>query len=152
MELPETQGPTHPYIGASPACWEMYGEALARSYGEFRYPACHRLTVDAYAVQHPGVPERRSIGSVGLHLMRLCAVLERDLALRDGASAMREVAARRPAFHWLQPPRAIGTITVRDVLGARDVDEYCAWAERWARDVWSAWSAHHPTVRMWLDG
>ncbi|MFQ3593687.1 MAG: DUF5946 family protein [Gemmataceae bacterium] len=54
-------GPTHPYMGASPACWAIYGEVLAREYGEFAYPPIHRLTVDTYAAQHPGTKSRQSI-------------------------------------------------------------------------------------------
>jgi hypothetical protein len=72
LELPEHDGPTHAYIGASPACWALYGE--------LRYPPSHRLTVDVYAVQHPGGDERRAIQSVALHLMALCLVLEREVA------------------------------------------------------------------------
>ena len=68
--VPVTDGPTHPYIGASPGCWAIYGEVLAREYGEYAYPPVHRLTVDAYAAQHPGVPSRRSIQSVAIHLRR----------------------------------------------------------------------------------
>ena len=46
-----------------------------RELGELRNPDIHRLSVDTYAVQHPGVPERRSIQSVAVHLMCLCLVL-----------------------------------------------------------------------------
>ena len=77
LDLPEHDGPTHAYIGASPACWALYGELLAREYGELRYPPSHRLTVDVYAIQHPGGGERRAIQSVAVHLMALCLVLER---------------------------------------------------------------------------
>ncbi|MDZ7628938.1 MAG: DUF5946 family protein [Parvularculaceae bacterium] len=36
----------------------------------------HRLSVDAYAVQHPGGASRQAIQSVGLHLARLYIQLE----------------------------------------------------------------------------
>ena len=75
--VPNTDGPTHRYIGASPGCWQRYGQLLAREYGEYAYPDEHRLTVDAYAVQHPGVPGKQSSQSVAVHLMSLCLVLER---------------------------------------------------------------------------
>src|SRR5436190_1879442 len=32
---PDADGPTHPYLGASPGCWAVYGEVLAREYGEY---------------------------------------------------------------------------------------------------------------------
>jgi hypothetical protein len=40
--LPDVNGPTHPYLGASASCWAVYGEVLAREYGEYRYPPVHR--------------------------------------------------------------------------------------------------------------
>jgi hypothetical protein len=43
----------------------VYGEMLAREYGDPAYFRVHQLTVDTYAVQHPGPRERRAIQSVG---------------------------------------------------------------------------------------
>lgn len=52
-------GKPHKYIGASQECWNLYGEVLAKEYGEYNYPQLtHRLTVDTYAIQHPGEPIR----------------------------------------------------------------------------------------------
>ena len=78
--VPEIEGPTHRYLGASPGCWAVYGEVLEKEYGDYlRYAPVHRLTVDAYAAQHPGVPSPQSIQSVAVHLIRLHLVLERGL-------------------------------------------------------------------------
>jgi hypothetical protein len=32
--VPDIEGPTHRYIGASPGCWQIYSEMQARGYGE----------------------------------------------------------------------------------------------------------------------
>jgi hypothetical protein len=141
----------HPYIGASPACWALYGELIAREYGELRYPPSHRLTVDVYAVQHPGTGEPRAIKSVAIHLIALCLVLERGVATVTVRELMRRVLDREPEFTWLEPPQRGGSVTVRDVLASRDLAEHAANVERWARDVWEAWSPHHDTVHRWLD-
>jgi len=149
--LAEYDGPTHPYIGASPACWALYGELLAREYGELGYPACHRLTVDAYAVQHPGSRERRTIQSVGTHLTGLFLVLERGF---DGpaATAMKnDVLATGPDFPWLSPPGAAEVLTVRDVLLAQPDIRHSDAVYTWARSVWEAWELHHDTVAGWVD-
>lgn len=67
--VPNFEGSTpHPYIGASAGCWSIYGEILAKEFGEYEYPSIHRLTVDAYCVQHPGTSSRKSIQSVAVHL------------------------------------------------------------------------------------
>ena len=149
--LPPGDGPTHPYIGASSACWGLFGELLAREYGPLGYPLSHRLAVDAYAVQHPGRPEPRSIRSVALHLAGLCLVLEQGVEPRRATRAIRDLLARKPAFAWLEPPRPNGTVTVRDVLSAADFDEHRRRVEQCARDVWEAWSGHHEVVRRWIE-
>jgi hypothetical protein len=150
--VPAIEGPTHPYIGASPGCWQVYGEVLAREYGEFANPPVHRLTVDAYAAQHPGVPGRRSSQSVAVHLMSLCAVLEQGLEPRAATRAIGQFLATQREFPWLTPPPTLGEVTVLDVRDATDLADHTARVERWARSVWAAWSAHHQTVRKWLTG
>ena len=66
-------GKPHPYVGANAGCWELYGRVLAHEYEALPLlRETHLLTVDTYSVQHPGVPCRRSIQSVSIHLMRLC--------------------------------------------------------------------------------
>ena len=44
---PRSEGPVHRYMLSSPGCWALYGELLAREYGDVRYMAAHRLTIDA---------------------------------------------------------------------------------------------------------
>jgi hypothetical protein len=150
--LPEYDGLTHPYIGANAACWALYGELLAHEYAELGYPECHRLTVDAYAVQHPGTRESRSIQSVGTHLSGLYLVLKRGL---DGpaATAMKNrVLATGPRFVWLNPPHPDSTLTVKDVLSMRREMPHCDAIEAWGRSVWDAWELHHETVQGWVEG
>ena len=150
LDLPDSNGPTHPYIGASAACWGLYGELLAREYGELRYPPSHRLTVDVYAVQHPGKPERRATQSVAVHLMALCLVLEREVATVAVRELMDRILRAGPELEWLEPPSPNGAVTVRDVLASRDLAEHKEAVERWAADVWAAWSPHHERVRGWI--
>jgi hypothetical protein len=58
----DREGPTHRYTESSPACWAAYGEVVAREYSDSSYAALHGLTVDAYAVQHPGPGSRCWLG------------------------------------------------------------------------------------------
>ena len=149
--MPDVEGPTHRYMASSPGCWAMYGEVLAREYSDRAYWAVHRVTVDCYAVQHPGEPSTQSINSVGLHLMRLCATLERGLAADAAPELMRMLAKDQRDLTWLEPPRDLGDVTIRDVHDASSPGEHAAEVMRWARSLWSAWSEHHDTVRAWLD-
>jgi len=147
--VPDSDGPTHAYIGASPGCWGIFGEVTAREYGDYRYASAHRFTVDAYAAQHPGVPERRSIQSVAVHLISLHLTLEKGMTSDQTMKAMQRAADRSAAFVWLDPPYPLGEVTVVDVLEAKAPAEHNERVERWARSVWKAWSPHHETVRRW---
>ena len=61
IALPAVTGPVHRYMVSSPACWAAYGAVLAREYGNPKYARLRRLTVDTYAVQHPGTESQQSI-------------------------------------------------------------------------------------------
>jgi hypothetical protein len=148
--VPEIDGPTHRYLDASPGCWQLYGEVLAREYSDRAYWASHRLTVDAYAVQHPGRPSAQSIQSVAAHLISLCLVLERQAAHDYAVRAIRKATAVSERVEWLQPPASMGTTTVVDVHGASDADDHAERVRAWADAAWSAWSEHHPTIRSWI--
>jgi hypothetical protein len=149
---PVCDGPVHPYIGASAGCWAVYGRILEREYGEFRYPDVHRLTVDAFAAQHPGVPSRQSIQSVAVHLIGLHLVLERGAGAKEATAAIR-AAVRRGGFEWLDPPTTLGAAaSVSDVLGATDLADHERRVLLWAQSVWAAWQTHAVTVRSWAVG
>lgn len=151
--VPDSDGPTHAYIGASPGCWALYGKVLAKEYGDYPlYAPVHRLTVDAYAAQHPGTPSRRSIQSVAVHLIRLQLQLERGLPYDKANAAMLRVSSRSGDFVWLDPPVPTGGVTVLDVLRAGGPEEHIGRVRRWAESVWEAWTPHHETVRRWAGG
>lgn len=137
-------GPTHPYILSSPQCWALYTELLATGPGG-------PLAVDAYAVQHPGVPERRAIQSVGAHLVSLCAAFERNWPPARAASLLQRAVENDPGWRWLDPDLPLGVLTIDDVLAARDWADRSEMVERWAQDLWMAYDDHHDLVRDWLD-
>lgn len=146
--FPDIDGPTHRYMESSPGCWQAYGAVLAREYSDGALQAVHRLTVDAYAVQHPGRPSAQSIQSVAVHLMSLCLVVERRVEPAYATRVMGSAVRVKGRFVWLTPPHTRGRVTVLDVAntsGAHE-DAVRAWAER----AWGAWEEHHSVVRNWL--
>jgi hypothetical protein len=151
--VPDIDGPTFPYPGAaSPGCWAVFGEVMAKEYGEFSYPPFHRLSVDAYALQHPGRPMPQTIQSVTVHLISMCCVLERGYDFPRAAAMMRRaIEGHKGEFQWLEPPPYLGEITVLDVASAGDVTDHLERVEAWAHCVWDAWSSHHATIRAWVD-
>lgn len=142
-------GPTHRYIGASPGCWALYGEVLAREYSDSRYGQVHQLTVDTYAVQHPGTPSPQSIQSVTLHLVGLYLVFGRGHALDQVAPAIQRLTAHKGDFIWLEPPPSQGSLTVCHVHAAQRPDEHAARVRQWGESVWTAWAIHHGAARRY---
>lgn len=147
---PDVEGPTHRYMRSSPGCWSVYGEILAREYSNPELLRVHRLTVDTYAVQHPGGEDRQSIQSVGVHLVRLCLFLEHGLTAETANAAMLEAGKRKHAFTWLAPPAALGKLTAADIAQASTPRDHRAAVRAWAKCAWDAWSVHHATIRGWL--
>jgi hypothetical protein len=146
----DVKGPTHRYMESSPGCWAAYGIVLAREYSDPAFYDVHRITVDAYAAQHPGQPSPQSIRSVGLHLVRLCLVLERRLPAEKANNAMIAATKAKQAFTWLEPPPSLGPLTVADIREKLSAAEHEEAVRAWALSVWQAWAAHHETVHRWL--
>jgi hypothetical protein len=135
-------GPTHRYIGASPGCWAIYTELGA---GGLPATLLSPMSVDAYAVQHPGTPGTQSTPSVWVHLITLHLILE---AGWPTSQAIRLRAAGADAFDgwpWLEPPASMGGVTVVDVVEAAEGD--ASVIDRWVRGAWDAWREQHQTVR-----
>ncbi len=137
-------GRPHPYLGATAGCWRLYGRVLAREYENYiALRDTHLYTVDAYSLQHPGVPERRTIQSVSLHLVRLHLALERGFRPPEIMVATRKLLRDPSQFVWLTPPDPNGTMTVSDVLAAEGVEAHRRAVVAWAENVWAAWAPHH---------
>jgi Family of unknown function (DUF5946) len=142
-------GAVHRYVLSSAGCWATYGEVLAREYSDPDTLSVHRLTVDAYAVQHPGRASPQSIRSVALHLISLCACLEHQVPFADSTALIRRAAAHR--YVWLEPPAQRGEVHVDEVVAAQDAAAHRAAVLRWAESAWRAWSAHHAQIEAWLE-
>jgi hypothetical protein len=143
-----SDGPTHRYMESSPGCWAAFGEVLAREYSDPRYMAVHRMTVDAYAVQHPGHSSPQSIQSVAIHLIGLFLTLElRWPAIQVTAAIKR--AADTTTFWWVDPPDSRGAITVANVVPAQSPEKHASEVHAWAKSAWAAWFPHHDQVRRW---
>ena len=148
VQLAPVASTKHPYFGCSASCWALYTEILAREYSSLALmKSIHRLTVDAYAAQHPGKAERRTIRSVWVHLAGLYLILERRLANDFVTRAIGALTKEAEPLVWLEPPERLGSVTVIDVVAASGAIEHEETVRRWARDVWEAWKPHHKAVQ-----
>jgi Family of unknown function (DUF5946) len=146
--LPGVDGPTHDYMESSPACWATYGEVLAREYSDITYRAVHRLTVDTYAVQHPGGDSSQAIQSVAAHLVSMYLMLELGYS-SSRATAVLNAAVEAGGFQHLKRPPHPGEFTIAHVVQASTAMEHIERVHEWATSVWNAWSAHHAQVKTW---
>lgn len=152
LDLPVIEGPTHPYMLSSAACWASYSRVLGREYGEFGYPETHRLTVDAYAAQHPGTDDPRALRSVAGHLVALHLTLERGMEARVVTRAIGAFLERAGGqVTRLEPPSFEGRMNIAQVERARDLAEHTRLVRAWGEDVWGAWSGHHERARAWAE-
>ena len=151
--FPDIEGPNFRYPAASiPGCWKVFGDIMAREFGEFRHPSVHRLSVDAYAAQHPGREIRQTIQSVNVHLIALCLFIERKYPAEKVTGLMRgAVHIFEDELFWLEPPDRRGKFTVLDVARAGTLQEHVELVQVWALSVWGAWSAHYSTIRSYCD-
>jgi hypothetical protein len=109
----------------------------------------HRLTVDAYAVQHPGRPSPQTIQSAAVHLVSLCALLGHGQEPEQAQRLIEAATARKATYHWLVPPDFRGTITVGTVAADPDPAAHARQVTAWASSVWQAWKTHHAQVEEW---
>ncbi len=129
-------GPVHKYMTSSPACWQAYGVVLAREYGnQDLFAAAHRLTVDAFALQHPGsLNDRRAVQSVNLHYMSLWLVFEKDYPLNLAGKALKTLADHEFESR-AKAPTSYG-YTLLDF----DSQDHANSAKQWAQSAFDAWS------------
>ena len=146
--LERIDGPLHAYMLSSPTCWAAFNEVAVREYSNVQLLDVHRLSVDAWAVQHPGDGSRRAIQSVGLHLARLMVQLEQGLHDKAANNAMLGFATRKATLPEL-PPRKAYRVTVADVLGSVDPETHRRAILHWAEATWQDWADQHDFIRNW---
>jgi hypothetical protein len=147
--VPDVDGPTHRYIGASPGCWAIFNVVSARHYANPALGAAHQDLVDAYAAQHPGTPSPQSIQSVTVHLISLCLAFEHGYQPHQRIAALQTATRWRDQYTWLEPPVPPYVYTILDVENAADVAGQIAQTRRWAHAVWDAWAEYHAAIRAW---
>jgi hypothetical protein len=146
LSLPVVEGSTHAYIGASPPCWALFGQVIAREYSGPAYMEAHQTTVDAYAAQHPGRAEPRAVRSVWGHLSSLYLQFERNVPPNAARQVIPLVTSRWEELGWIEPQAGCDAMTIADVVAATDPSEHCSIVERWGRSVWNCWSNHHRRI------
>lgn len=136
--------------GGRAGCLELFEEVIAREFSDYRYGRTHRLTVDAYSLQHPD-KYMRSGKSFAAHLTGMCAALEREDAPALNQSVQSWLSTNPPIDKPAHLPERRGDLTVTYVHAAPDGDEHVKRVREWARAVWAAWAEHHELARRLIN-
>jgi hypothetical protein len=127
-----------------PDCRALFDAVCARDDSDSAFAALHLFTVDAYALQHS---EEHGPRSNAFHRMGLCRLLEYGdnpaLGQRHPRRALKAFEALYRNYPRLEPPRQRGALTIVDVYGAGDPEEYAIRVRQWAGSVWDAYRPHH---------
>ena len=139
-----------PGVGSLDACGELFAEVGAREFADRVFFRSHRLTVDAYCLQHPDA-YMKSSKSAAAHLAAMCWSMEYGRS-ENLPSALKRWLDGSRTYARVPPPPSLrrGGLTVVHVLGVEDPDEYAARAYEWARSAWEAWGEHHDQARVWV--
>lgn len=131
-------------------CLKLFEEILAREFSDYRYGKIHRLTVDAYSLQHPDA-YMRSGKSFAAHLTGIYAALESEDALAINQLVQKWLSTNPKIDKPTRLPEQRGNLTITFIHSAIDADEHSNRVRKWAQEVWDAWSEHHVLAKQLID-
>lgn len=140
-----------PGAGGEEGCVRLFEEVIGREFSRVELFQVHRLTVDAYSMQHPD-RYMKSAKSGAAHLAGICWALE-----HDGGPEVSRMLSRwldgTPDLPTVSPPQPAhrGELTVRHVHEAPDTVQHISRVQEWAESVWAAWHEHHDQGRAWVE-
>ena len=151
--LEQVDGPTHRYIGASPACWRIYTTLIAGGYPVVGSDNYGNLLVDAYAAQHPGGDSPQARQSVAVHLVTLWAVLRAGADVEkaiDIRVRVVSVGRKTGGFEKLEPAPESYPMTVAALIASEPID--AASIDLLVGGVLGSWLVEHESaIRHWYD-
>jgi len=128
-----------------PNCAALRDILLARDFqNPVVYWKYHRLTVDAYCVQHQ--PYVKSAKSLAAHLCGLCVALE----LNSDPVQLERLQiwlSTNPELTRPELPSFRGNLTVADVSGIEDPLAYGRAVQAWATSAWESYGSLQPLAR-----
>lgn len=148
--LEKSDGAVHKYMRSSASCFAAFNCLLVEEYSSRALKDVHRLTVDTWAVQHPGpVDSKQATQSVGLHLARIYLQLQSPRAPRETNAVMLDFSRHKGTLKFLTPPATFG-VTVADVAPFAGSSSHAERVRHWAEATWRDWSTHHDYIRNWI--
>ena len=129
-------------------CKEMFEAVLVKEYSDYRYVRVHRLTIDAYSLQHPQI-YMKSPKSFAAHLTGMSCAIEYDndpnllRILQKWLNGRKELS--KPAML-----SSLGNLTIAHIIKAKDGGEHIGLVKEWAIEVWKAYQVYHDLAHDWI--
>jgi hypothetical protein len=126
-------------------CQEIFETILTKEYSDFRYAKVHRLTVDAYCLQHPEI-YMVSPKSFAAHLTGMCCAMDYGndphllRILQQWLNGKKQL--EKPPI-----PAHFGSLTISHVANAKDGAEHAKLVNEWAAEVWKAYAVYHDLAK-----
>lgn len=139
-------------VGGAEGCNEIFQEVVGREFTRPELFQVHRLTVDAYSLQHPD-QYMKSAKSAVAHLTGMCWAMEEG-ENPSVSTALSRFLDGTPSFtrpEPIPPAEDRGPMTIVDIFLAPDSAEHIRRVREWARGAWEAWSDHHAQARIWME-
>ncbi len=132
-------------------CRRLFEDVIEREFSRPELFKVHRLTVDAYSLQHPD-RYMKSAKSAAAHLTGMCWAME-HLDSPAVSRAMSRWLNGSPSLPEIDrpPPGRRGQLTIRHVHGASVSAEHLERVQEWAESTWAAWEGQHAQARAWVE-
>ncbi|MGB1251021.1 MAG: DUF5946 family protein [Candidatus Promineifilaceae bacterium] len=153
VELPQSTGAHHPYIGASASCWTLYANNFLAGQPIVTDTAYGITIHDAYCVQHHGLSaDKRAVQSVAVHLVTLYAVLKLGQTNTYWVRNRLLRGNRHNRFTWLTPPETNKQVTILPIVEAQSLHEQTKRLEHYVKSIADNWlPLHEETVVHWYE-
>lgn len=137
-------------VGGAEGCNALFQEVVGREFSRPELFQAHRLTVDAYSLQHPD-RYMKSPKSAVAHLIGMCWTMEGA----DGPHVARAMSRFLDGVRHFErpdppPPLSRGNRNITYVRSAPDSRAHIDRVKEWARGTWEAWGVHHEKARAWV--
>lgn len=136
-------------ITSKQKCQEYFDTVLAREFSDAGYWKAHRLTVDAYSLQHPD-KHMISPKSFAAHLAGMCIAMEFD----NNPHLFRRLQQWLDGEKKLEKPDLlddVGDLTIAHVMSAKHAEEHLRLVKEWAEDVWNTYAVYHDLAKQWIQ-
>ena len=130
-------------------CKQYFETIIAKEFSDFRYAKLHRLTVDAYSLQHPD-PYMLSAKSFVAHLTGMCCFMEHG-GDRDLLRTLQQwLGGRREDLEKPELLEDLGELTIAHITETTEGAEHERRVGEWATDIWRAYAIYHDLAQDWI--